>query len=75
MNVVFLSPNYPLEMHEYTRGLAEVGARVYGVGDTPAQGLAPIKEVPAVKRRAASREHSPGEARRGRGVLSGMEHP
>ena len=41
MNVVFLSPNYPPEMHEYTRGLAEVGVRVYGVGDTPVQGLAP----------------------------------
>ena len=41
MNVVFLSPNYPPEMHEYTRGLAEVGARVYGVGDSPAGGLAP----------------------------------
>ena len=40
-----------------------------------AQLLAPIKEVPAVKRRAASREHSSGEARRGRGVLNGMEHP
>lgn len=41
MNVVFLSPNYPPEMHEYTRGLAEVGARVYGIGDSPAGGLAP----------------------------------
>ncbi|MEZ4394524.1 MAG: ATP-grasp domain-containing protein [Polyangiales bacterium] len=33
MNVVFLSPSYPPEMQQYTRGLAEVGARVYGVGD------------------------------------------
>lgn len=41
MNVLFLSPNYPPEMHEYTRGLAEVGARVYGVGDSPRGGLAP----------------------------------
>ena len=41
MNVVFLSPNYPPEMHEYTRGLAQVGARVYGVGDSPSGGLAP----------------------------------
>ena len=32
MNVVFLSPNYPPEMQQYTRGLAEVGARVLGVG-------------------------------------------
>lgn len=35
MNVVFLSPAYPPEMIQYTRGLAEVGAAVYGVGDTP----------------------------------------
>ncbi|TVQ99554.1 MAG: hypothetical protein EA398_12190 [Deltaproteobacteria bacterium] len=42
MNVVFLSPNYPPEMQQYTRGLAEVGARVLGVGDTPVSGLAPV---------------------------------
>src|SRR5207237_6816933 len=35
MRVVFLSPAYPPEMIQYTRGLAEVGAEVYGVGDTP----------------------------------------
>jgi biotin carboxylase len=35
MDVVFLSPSYPPEMREYTRGLAEVGARVFGVGDGP----------------------------------------
>lgn len=35
MDVVFLAPAYPPEMQEYTRGLAEVGARVYGVGDQP----------------------------------------
>ena len=39
MRVVFLSPTYPPEMHQYTRGLAEVGAQVYGVGDTPREGL------------------------------------
>ena len=39
MNVVFLSPVYPPEMIEYTRGLAEVGANVYGVGDTPFEAL------------------------------------
>jgi biotin carboxylase len=39
MNVVFLSPSYPPEMHQYTRGLAEVGANVFGVGDAPRQGL------------------------------------
>ena len=39
MNVLFLSPHYPAEMQQYTRGLAEVGARVFGVGDTPAAHL------------------------------------
>jgi biotin carboxylase len=34
MNVVFLSPGYPPEMNHYTRGLAEVGANVFGVGDS-----------------------------------------
>src|SRR6266545_6734109 len=34
-----------------------------------------VEEVPAVKWRVASRENSPGEARRVRGVVSGMEHP
>jgi len=33
MRVVFLSPRYPPEMREFTRGLAEVGATVLGVGD------------------------------------------
>ena len=33
MNVVFLAPAFPPEMIQYTRGLAEVGANVYGVGD------------------------------------------
>ena len=39
MNVVFLAPQYPPEMQQYTRGLAEVGATVYGVGDTPTAAL------------------------------------
>lgn len=39
MNVVFLSPAYPPEMQQYTRGLAEVGANVYGVGDSHPQAL------------------------------------
>src|ERR1043165_5393640 len=44
MKVVFLAPSYPPEMQQYTRGLAEVGAEVYGVGDTPIQALpGPLK--------------------------------
>jgi biotin carboxylase len=39
MNVVFLAPTYPPEMQQYTRGLAEVGANVFGVGDAPRAGL------------------------------------
>ena len=41
MKVVFLAPSYPPEMQQYTRGLAEVGATVYGVGDQPVGSLAP----------------------------------
>ncbi len=33
MRVVFLSPRYPPEMRQFTRGLAEVGVEVLGVGD------------------------------------------
>lgn len=39
MKVVFLAPSYPPEMQQYTRGLAEVGASVYGVGDSPVASL------------------------------------
>lgn len=39
MKAVFLSPSYPPEMQQYTRGLAEVGADVYGVGDQPVSAL------------------------------------
>src|SRR5688500_7432369 len=39
MDVIFLSPGYPAEMAHYTRGLAEVGARVWGVGDSHPQAL------------------------------------
>lgn len=39
MKAVFLAPSYPPEMQQYTRGLAEVGVDVYGVGDAPASSL------------------------------------
>ncbi len=42
MKAVFLAPSYPPEMQEYTRGLAEIGVDVYGVGDTP-RGALPEK--------------------------------
>lgn len=33
MNVLIISPGYPADMPEFTRGLAESGATVFGVGD------------------------------------------
>ena len=39
MKAVFLAPSYPPEMQQYTRGLAEIGVEVYGVGDTPVGAL------------------------------------
>lgn len=40
-NVLFLSPGYPAEMPLFTRGLSQVGARVFGVGDQPSSALPP----------------------------------
>ena len=39
MNVLILSPGYPADMPEFTRGLAESGARVFGIGDSPTESL------------------------------------
>ena len=39
MNVLMISPGYPAEMTHFTRGLAEVGATVIGLGDQPAAAL------------------------------------
>jgi hypothetical protein len=41
MNVVMLSPGFPDDMPYFTRALAAAGARVFGVGDQPAQALRP----------------------------------
>lgn len=41
MKVAFISPTYPPEQRDFTRGLAEVGATVIGVGDGPEGGLHP----------------------------------
>jgi biotin carboxylase len=46
MNVIMISPGYPAEMALFTRGLADAGASVIGVGDQPPQ------SVPAVARHA-----------------------
>ncbi len=37
--MIFLAPGYPGEMPLFTRGLADVGARVIGVGDQPLDAL------------------------------------
>ncbi len=39
MSVLYLSPGFPGEMPFFTAGLAEVGARVVGLGDQPAAAL------------------------------------
>lgn len=39
MNVLMFSPGFPREMRYFTRGLAEVGATVIGLGDQPESAL------------------------------------
>jgi hypothetical protein len=39
MNVIYLSPGFPAEMPLFVRGLAQIGAKVYGVGDQPREAL------------------------------------
>lgn len=41
MNVLMIAPGYPWEMQWFTRGLARVGARVVGLGDSPEGALPP----------------------------------
>ena len=48
MHVLLISPGYPADMPEFTRGLAECGARVYGVGDQP------LSSLPEMVRRSLS---------------------
>ena len=56
MDVLFLSPSYPPEMNQFSLALAAAGARVHGVGDTPAhelpiavrEALASYLQVPAM---------------------------
>jgi hypothetical protein len=39
MNVLIISPGYPADMPDFTRGLAASGAWVYGIGDQPPAAL------------------------------------
>jgi hypothetical protein len=50
--ILMISPGYPAEMPQFTRGLAEVGATVLGVGDQPVGALPDI-----VKRSLAAYLH------------------
>ncbi len=42
MNVLMISPGYPVEMPLFVRGLTDVGASVYGVADVPRGDLPPL---------------------------------
>ncbi len=48
MDVLMFSPGFPAEMPYFTRGLAEVGVRVWGLGDQP------LPALPEVARHALS---------------------
>jgi len=48
MNVLLLGPGYPSEIPYFARGLAAVGARVFGVGDQPED------QLPELSRRSLS---------------------
>src|SRR5437870_30175 len=61
MDVLFLSPAYPPEMQQFTRGLHAVGARVWGVGDG-AEGAAP-RGGPVAARGVPAGPAHPGESR------------
>ena len=41
VNVLFLSPGFPVEMSDFARGLAEAGAVVVGMGDQQESALPP----------------------------------
>ncbi len=72
MKVVFLSPHFPAEMPAFVRGLAEVGAQVWGLGSTPAhampqevkQHLTGYIEVPELLDEASTMRHALPELRR-----------
>jgi hypothetical protein len=48
MNVLMIAPGYPAEMPHFVRGLANAGAKVYGLSDVPE------RELPAHARRYLS---------------------
>jgi len=44
MNVLMISPGFPAEMPQFTRGLASIGSRVIGIGEQP------VGQLPEVAR-------------------------
>lgn len=66
MKVVFLSPHFPAEMPSFVRGLAQVGAQVWGLGSTPSAALpADVRsflsgyiEVPELLDEASTLQHA-----------------
>lgn len=54
MNVVMISPGFPLEQAYFTRALSRAGARVIGVGDMPPHAL-----PPQARQHLAHYEHVP----------------
>ena len=54
MRVLMFSPGFPVEMQRFTVGLAEVGAEVVGLGDSPSDHL-----PPEVARRLSGHIHVP----------------
>jgi len=39
MHVIFVEPKFPYNQRQFVRGLAEVGARVTGIGERPIESL------------------------------------
>jgi len=42
MNVVYLSPHFPLHYHQFCRNLKQLGTSVLGIGDVPYDDLDPV---------------------------------
>ncbi|PZS26077.1 MAG: hypothetical protein DLM59_18930 [Pseudonocardiales bacterium] len=67
MNVLMISPGYPAEMAFFTRGLADVGATVIGLGDQPAFALPELA-------RDALIHHLPVGSLADEGAVAGVVH-
>jgi formate-dependent phosphoribosylglycinamide formyltransferase (GAR transformylase) len=66
VDVLMISPGYPAEMAQFTRGLAQVGARVVGLGDQP------VSALPAVARDALTHHLHVRSLTDGRGAFEAV---